>query len=406
MSRAATTSTAPAPAAAATTGAAAAAAAAAAGDAFLAVSDRALESVRASKPWTSNARHFKRVHVSACAAMRMMAHAVSGVEKGIAGGGKPVEVMGLLLGRPSTANVNELVVTDAFPLPVEGAETRVLSDDQTVLNYMIELSESLEKTRKERFMGWYHSHPFDVGVHSHAYLSSTDVSTQLAWQRAEDPHGNPWLAIVVDPLRSLAKGKPELGAFRVFPPEYAAPANTAPDGKVVMDASARIERWGNAWNRYHTLEVEIAASGLGSAVLNTISQKFLWKGALTTTPINDPESRDRFPERLAQVTERLDKTEIKTATEMALAGERAALSRRSGPATTAAAGVAAAASVLGVGADAGGPPPLMGVSGGGGTAGGDEQRSALENAARSATDVAVEQNTAYVSQLVKMKLFG
>lgn len=53
------------------------------------------------------------------------------------------------------------------------------------------------QTRKERFMGWYHSHPFDVEVHSHCFLSSTDISTQLSWQRAEDPHGNPWLAIVV-----------------------------------------------------------------------------------------------------------------------------------------------------------------------------------------------------------------
>lgn len=46
-------------------------------------------------------------------------------------------------------------------------------------------------------MGWYHSHPFDVGVHSHCFFSSTDVSTQLAWQRSEDPHGNPWVGIVV-----------------------------------------------------------------------------------------------------------------------------------------------------------------------------------------------------------------
>ena len=65
------------------------------------------------------------------------------------------------------------------------------------------------QTRKERFMGWYHSHPFDVEVHTHCFLSSTDISTQLSWQRAEDPHGNPWLAIVVrsyfqqSPKRSL-----------------------------------------------------------------------------------------------------------------------------------------------------------------------------------------------------------
>ena len=101
----------------------------------------------------------------------------------------------------------------------------------------------------ERFMGWYHSHPFDVEVHSHCFLSTIDVSTQLQWQRAEDPHGNPWLAIVVDPLRSMAKGKPEIGAFRVYPPDFAAPLNETPDGIIVADDTARQERWGSCWNR-------------------------------------------------------------------------------------------------------------------------------------------------------------
>lgn len=63
--------------------------------------------------------------------------------------------------------------------------------------YVCEYCGTSRQTRKERFMGWYHSHPFDVEVHSHCFLSSTDISTQLSWQRAEDPHGNPWLAIVV-----------------------------------------------------------------------------------------------------------------------------------------------------------------------------------------------------------------
>jgi len=39
------------------------------------------------------------------------------------------------------------VVTDVFPLPVEGAETRVLADDTEVQNYMISLGESLEMVR-------------------------------------------------------------------------------------------------------------------------------------------------------------------------------------------------------------------------------------------------------------------
>ena len=96
------------------------------------------------------------------------------------------------------------VASQAFPLPVEGFETRVVADDESVVNHMIQLGETLELSRKEKFMGWYHSHPFDVEEQfSHCYMSNTDMSTQLLWQRGEDPNGNPWLAIVVDPLRCI-----------------------------------------------------------------------------------------------------------------------------------------------------------------------------------------------------------
>ena len=80
----------------------------------------------------------------------------------------------------------------------------MVADDESVVNHMIQLGETLELSRKEKFMGWYHSHPFDVEEQfSHCYMSNTDMSTQLLWQRGEDPNGNPWLAIVVDPLRCI-----------------------------------------------------------------------------------------------------------------------------------------------------------------------------------------------------------
>jgi proteasome lid subunit RPN8/RPN11 len=47
----------------------------------------------------------------------------------------------------------------------------------------------------EKFVGWYHSHPFDVESYSHCHLSHTDVQTQFAWQ-SNSPF---WVAIVVRP---------------------------------------------------------------------------------------------------------------------------------------------------------------------------------------------------------------
>lgn len=218
-----------------------------------------LQALQTSAPWMKDPKFFNKVALSPSAVMKIMMHCQSGVEKGIKQGGNPIEVMGFLLGRPDPVTPNTLIVTDAFPLPIEGFETRVIADDDEVVNHMIALGESLERTRKEKFMGWYHSHPFDVGDHSHCFLSQTDLSTELQWQRAEDPHGNPFVAIVVDPLRSGHLQEPELKAFRAYPPEYNSPVtNECPDGSIEPLEQLRLEHWGSCWNRYYELEVEVS----------------------------------------------------------------------------------------------------------------------------------------------------
>lgn len=54
----------------------------------------------------------------------MMAHAQSGVDKGVLSGKNPIEVMGLLVGRVDVDDSNCFIVCDAFPVPAEGFETR------------------------------------------------------------------------------------------------------------------------------------------------------------------------------------------------------------------------------------------------------------------------------------------
>ena len=70
-------------------------------------------------------------------------------------GGKPIEVMGLLVGHPDVEDPSVIIVSDAQPIPVEGFETKVIADDENVINYMIELGESLEISRLDHFCGWY-----------------------------------------------------------------------------------------------------------------------------------------------------------------------------------------------------------------------------------------------------------
>ncbi len=98
-----------------------------------AIDKEKLANIRRTKPWVTQPNYFQTVKIAPSAAMKMLMHAYSGVEKGIKGGGRPVEVMGMLVGRPDTENIHSLIVTDVFPLPVEGAETRVLADDTEVI---------------------------------------------------------------------------------------------------------------------------------------------------------------------------------------------------------------------------------------------------------------------------------
>ena len=77
-----------------------------------------------------------------------MSHAKAGVEKGRASKtGLPIEIMGLMVGEIDTENDNTLLVTDVVPIPVEGTETTVMTDNTDLHNYMIGQGEVLEEVQ-------------------------------------------------------------------------------------------------------------------------------------------------------------------------------------------------------------------------------------------------------------------
>ena len=246
------------------------------------VNDEKLDQIRQMKPWMTNPRYLQSVKISPSAVIKMMLHGQQGVDKGIQKSGKPIEVMGLLLGRPDVNDPTCIIISDSQALPIEGFETKVVADDENVINYMIELSDSLELSRKENFCGWYHTHPFDLDVSSNCFLSNTDITTQLQWQRSEDPHGNPWLAIVIDPLFSIAKNIPELMAFRVYPPDYAPALNETPDGTLVKDDKIRVAKWGACWNRYYKLDICYYMANHSKCLLGNPRDKFLWQNSFSS----------------------------------------------------------------------------------------------------------------------------
>ena len=87
-------------------------------DSFYGFDSEAVRALREKKPWMRDPRFINAIKVGPAAVIKMMMHGQSGVEKGIKGNGKPVEVMGLLLGHPNPNNPREVIISDAQPLPV------------------------------------------------------------------------------------------------------------------------------------------------------------------------------------------------------------------------------------------------------------------------------------------------
>ena len=83
---------------------------------------QALEKALYQKLWMKDPKYFKKVKIAPSATIKMMAHAQSGVDKGVSRGSNPIEVMGLLVGRMDVEDPQCFVVTDACPVPAEGMQ--------------------------------------------------------------------------------------------------------------------------------------------------------------------------------------------------------------------------------------------------------------------------------------------
>jgi len=193
-------------------------------------------------------KYFKQVKVNSSAAAKILEHAKHGVEKGRKRTGMPIEIAGLLIGKIKKGT---FVIYDTLPLPVEGTEAQVVANDGAAIEHPFRALPYIE-ARGMSFIGWYHSHPFDLQRNPHWFLSGIDCQSQTLFQNA---YGGAWVAIVVDPIRSLHRKTLELGSFYCYPPEYNPPTNEGPDG-MINDQETIHDRWGNAYKRYYLLETD------------------------------------------------------------------------------------------------------------------------------------------------------
>lgn len=218
-----------------------------------------------AKPWKSDPRYFKSIRISAIALIKMVMHARSGGD---------IEVMGLMQGY--TAG-DTFIVTDAFRLPVEGTETRV-NAQESANEYMVSyLDRSRNAGQAENAVGWYHSHP-GYGC----WLSGIDVNTQMTQQTFIDP----FVAVVIDPDRTISAGRVDIGAFRTIPENQRSDSKareTDNDGYQNIPL-AKVEDFGAYASHYYSLEVSHFKSTLDAKLLESLWNKY-WVGTLSSSPL-------------------------------------------------------------------------------------------------------------------------
>lgn len=236
--------------------------------------------------------YFKNVRISAIALLKMVMHARSGGS---------LEIMGLMQGKVAG---DTFIVTDAFRLPVEGTETRVNASDEAN-EYVVQYLQSCrDNQRQENVVGWYHSHP-GYGC----WLSGIDVATQITQQ-----YSDPFLAVVIDPDRTISAGKVDIGAFRTFPAGYK-PAVASGDDDYQTIPLAKTEDFGAHASQYYSLEITHFKSTLDTHLLELLWNKY-WVSTISQSPlfanreysnkqILDLSQKIRNAEKMVQVNARV-----------------------------------------------------------------------------------------------------
>ncbi|KAK1275441.1 COP9 signalosome complex subunit 5a [Acorus gramineus] len=244
--------------------------------------EEAQTKVLQEKPW-SDPHYFRRVRISALALLKMVVHARSG---------GTIEVMGMMQGK---IDGDSFIVMDAFALPVEGTETRV--NAQAGANeYMVEYAQTNKQAgRLENVVGWYHSHP-GYGC----WLSGIDVETQMVSQQYQEP----FLAVVIDPTRTVSAGKVEIGAFRTYPKGYKPPDEPISEYQTIP--LNKIEDFGVHCKQYYSLDITYFKSSLDCHLLDLLWNKY-WVNTLSSSQLLG--NRDYVAGQISDLAEKLEQAE-------------------------------------------------------------------------------------------------
>lgn len=225
-------------------------------------------------PWKKYPYYFRTVNISLLTMLKMSLHAISGGS---------IEIMGMLMGYRKG---NELIILDCYPLPVQGTESRVNPQNDSyefMLSYITKLHEN--GIKRENIVGWYHSHP-GFGC----WLSGIDVQTQKLHQSFEDPY----VAIVIDPIKSLMNDVIDIGAFRTLYDEHLKKENNDNNYKNNNDNPNSDLGWHA--KEYYALDIKIFANENDKLILEKFKSMKSYSNLTTNTEnyIDDDNDNDNL----------------------------------------------------------------------------------------------------------------
>ena len=93
---------------------------------------------------------------------------------------------------------------------------------------------------------------------------------------------DPFVAVVIDPNRTISAGKVDIGAFRTYPENYT-PADAA-NSEYQSIPLNKIEDFGAYANQYYQIDVEIFKSSLDDELLGLLWNKY-WVNTLSQSPL-------------------------------------------------------------------------------------------------------------------------
>ncbi|KAG2265394.1 hypothetical protein Bca52824_072473 [Brassica carinata] len=188
------------------------------------------------KTWATNPNYFKRVQISALALLKMVVHARS--------------------------DGDTIIVMDAFALPVEGTETRVNAQ-----------ADAYELGDWRMLLG---------GITCILGMDAGSRVLMFQHRCLTNSIRSLFLAVVIDPTRTVSAGKVEIGAFRTYPEGHKISDDHVSEYQTIP--LNKIEDFGVHCKQYYSLDITYFKSSLDSHLLELLWNKY-WVNTLSSSRV-------------------------------------------------------------------------------------------------------------------------